>query len=385
MTSPRRYRHLLRAAFIVSIVLVKVSGTWAQQDDASQSRLSALAMEQKGQNGEAETLWSAILGADPRNVEALAHMGLLEARQEHYGAAIDFYRRAMATDASYPGLEMNLGLALFKAGQFPDAVRTFASEIRKHPGDQRLTILLGMAHYGMKDYLVAIPYLQRALQHDERNSTLHTALARSCMLSKQYQCVLDEQTALLALHSESADVDLLTGEALQELDRPEEAIRELKTALQSNPNEPNLHFALGLLLWSISRYSEAANEFQLDLQNNSDDARGHIYLADCLLREKQTAKALGELNKVAASHDSQPLMHLDLGIIYMDSGRMDDALRELEIASDSDPDNAELHRRIAKLYQSMGKKVEANNEFESASRMSQTHPSLQEMLEPVAP
>ena len=78
--------------------------------------------------------------------------------------AIDYYRRALAINPDLPGLQMNLGLALFKAAQFPDAIKSFASEIRKHPGDQRLTILLGMAHYGMKDYLVAIPYLKRATE-----------------------------------------------------------------------------------------------------------------------------------------------------------------------------------------------------------------------------
>ena len=64
------------------------------------------------------------------------------------------------------GLEMNLGLAYFKADQFPDAIKVFSAELRKQPPNspaaQRLTILLGMAHYGMGDYFVAIPYLQRA-------------------------------------------------------------------------------------------------------------------------------------------------------------------------------------------------------------------------------
>jgi tetratricopeptide (TPR) repeat protein len=312
-------------------------------------------------------------------------MGLLEARQEHYDTAINFYRRAIATDPNFPGLQMNLGLTLFKAGQFPDAIKSFASEIRKHPGDQRLTILMGMAHYGMKDYLVAIPYLQQALQHDRGNATLQIALARSCMSSKQYSCVVEQHDILVALHSDSTDVDLLTAEALQAMNRPEDAVSELKAALQSNPNEPKLHFALGFVLWSAAKWSEAADEFQLDLQNNPQDAGGHIYLADCLLHEKRSSQALSELEKVSATDPSDPLLHLDLGIIYMDSSRMDDALRELKIAAESDPENANLHRQIAKLYQAIGKGDEAKEEYESANRMSQAHHSLEQVLEPVAP
>ena len=152
-----------------------------------------MTLEKQGQNAEAEQIWDGIAKADPRDAEALAHLGLLEARQEHYESAIDYYRRAIAINPDLPGLQMNLGLALFKAAQFPDAIETFSSEIRKHPGDLRLTILLGMAHYGMKDYLVAIPYLQRATERDAQSIPLRLTLAHSCMWSKQYQCVLNVQ------------------------------------------------------------------------------------------------------------------------------------------------------------------------------------------------
>ena len=160
---------------------------------------------------------SAIAKADPRDAEAYAHLGLLEARQEHYEAAIDYYRRALAINPDLPGLQMNLGLALFKVAQFPDAIKAFTSEIKRHPGDLRLTILLGMAHYGMKDYLVAIPYLQRAAEQDPQNVTLRMTLAQSCLWSKQYQCVLKVHKQLLALKAESAEADMLAGEALDQM------------------------------------------------------------------------------------------------------------------------------------------------------------------------
>ncbi len=180
-------------------------------------RSRAMALEQKGLNAEAEQIWSGIADADPQNAEALAHLGLLEARQEHYDKAIDYYRRAVAINPDLPGLQMNLGLTLFKAAQFPDAIKSFASEIRKHPGDQRLTILLGMAHYGMKDYLVAIPYLKRATERDPQSIALRLALAHSCLRSKQYQCVLNVHEEILALKPDSAEADMLAGEALDQM------------------------------------------------------------------------------------------------------------------------------------------------------------------------
>src|SRR5215831_5775044 len=71
----------------------------AQEQDRNQLRLQAMAMEQKGQNSEAEEIWAALVKADAGDAEALAHLGLLSARQEHYIDAIDYYRRAIAINS----------------------------------------------------------------------------------------------------------------------------------------------------------------------------------------------------------------------------------------------------------------------------------------------
>ena len=204
---------------LVMAALLATPFVKAQEQERSQLRLQAMALEQKGRNSDAEEIWAALAKTDERDAEALAHLGLLAARQEHYIDAIDFYRRALAINSGLPGLQMNLGLALFKVGQFPDAIKCFTSEIEKHPGDPRLTILLGMAHFGMKDYLVAIPYLQRATERDPQNLALYTTLAQSCLWSKQYQCVVKVKQRLQALKKESAEVDALANEALDQMQR----------------------------------------------------------------------------------------------------------------------------------------------------------------------
>ena len=123
----------------------------------------------------------------------------LKFAQEHYESAIDYYRQAIAINPNLPGLQMNLGLALFKVAQFPEAIKSFSSEIRKHPGDLRLTILLGMAHYGMKDYLVAIPYLKRATERDPQNVPLRidvgAQLHAEQAISMRSQCAQGDSRA----------------------------------------------------------------------------------------------------------------------------------------------------------------------------------------------
>src|ERR1700687_5217065 len=100
VTSRRNRSHSnLRTAFIVAVALIVIPVLTAQEEDPAQIRTRAMALEQQGLNAEAEQIWEGIAKADPRDAEALAHLGLLQARQEHYEAAIDYYRRARAINS----------------------------------------------------------------------------------------------------------------------------------------------------------------------------------------------------------------------------------------------------------------------------------------------
>ncbi len=173
-----------------------------------------------------------------------------------------------------------------------------------------------MAHYGMKDYLVAIPYLQRAAELDPQSVTLRIPLAHSCLWSKQYPCVLAVCKEILALKSDSAEADLIAGEALDRMGDKAGAAKALQAAVEANPSQPEMHFGLGYLLWTENKWSEAANEFQFELQNNPENRKARVYLADSWVQQSEFDKALPELEKLAAGNQAESIVHLDLGIIY---------------------------------------------------------------------
>jgi tetratricopeptide (TPR) repeat protein len=360
-----------------AVLLSLASAVFAQS-----SRQDALALEQQGRNDEAEQAWRSIADADPHNAEAFAHMGLIAAREQHLDQAIPLYRQAQALNPNLPGLQMNLGLALFKSNDFRDAIKPFTAELRKHPGDQRLTILLGMAHYGMGDYLVAIPYLKRAAERDPQNLTLRLTLAHSCLWSKQYPCVLEVYKQMLALNAESAEADMLAGEALDAGGDNAGATQQFRAAVKANPKEPSVHFGLGYLLWEQSQFEEAAREFQAELDNDPKQAQARAYLADCYVQLNDYAKALPELERLAAADDSTAMVHRDLGVVYAGAGRNEDAVNELQKAIALDPKDVAPHWRLAKLFQAMGRKDEAKAEFAQASAMNkESNQALQDKID----
>jgi tetratricopeptide (TPR) repeat protein len=360
-----------RRVIVLLLLSLTTSLTFAQGDP----RAEALALEQQGRNAEAEQAWKSIAEANPQNPEPYAHLGLLEARQENYAAAIESYHKALKLAPAMQGLEMNLGLAYFKAEQFPDAIKVFSAETRRQPADspaaRRLTILLGMAHYGMGDYFVAIPYLQRAAKDDPQSLAMRLTLAHSCLWSKQYDCVMEVYKEILALNAESAEADMLAGEALDEKGDDAGAIEQFRNAVKANPKEPNVHFGLGYLLWTQHHFDEAAKEFQAELDNDATDQRSRAYLGDSLVELNQYQQAQPELETAAkdASTTTMAMVHRDLGVVYAEAGRKEDAANELLQAIALDPKDVSPHWRLGKLYRSMGKKAEAEAEFAVASAM----------------
>ena len=366
----------MRFVAVGTLLLVSVALTLSaagQASSAGDQRQAAIALEQQGRDAEAEAAWRGVAAAEPDSAEAYAHLGFLEARQEHYTQAIAHYRKALTLDPAMPGLKMNLGLALFKAGELKEAVRIFSALLKAEPASSpealRLKTLIGMADYGLEDYSAAIPLLKQATADDPQNLPFRLILAHSCLAAKQYQCVLDVYHEILNLNAESAEADMLAGEALDEMQDHAGAIQQFRAAEKADPKQPNVHFGLGYLLWTQSQYAEAAEQFQSELANVPDHAQALVYLADSHIKLNHPEVALPVLSKAMRLEPTMEMVHLDLGIVYAGMHRQSDAMRELKLAAKLKPSDVAVHWRLAQLYRALGRRAEAEAEFDKAKTL----------------
>ncbi len=352
-------------AMLITADAICVGQTLASPDS---QRQTAIAFEQQGKNAEAEVAWRAFLASQSSNPEAYAHLGFLEARQQRYVEAIPLYRKALALNPAMPGLRLNLGLAFFKAGELKQAIQIFEPLRKSEPPSsaeaQRLTTLIGLAYYGLQQYPAAVPYLKEAIASDPQNLPFRLVLAHSCLASKQFQCVLDVYREILTLNAESAEADMLAGEALDEMNDHAGATQQFRAAVKANSKEPNVHFGLGYLLWTQGQYEEAAREFQAELINVPNHVQAMAYLADANVKMNRPGAALPLIEKTIRIDPGMEMAHLDLGILYANAGHRDDSLRELKVAAKLKPNDVNVHWRLARLYQAMGRKGEANAEFQ---------------------
>ena len=369
METPFRTISLSHAVLLAGAWLLLATAACAAQNAtaAADPRQAALLLEQQGRNAEAEAAWRTYLQTHPASSEAFAHLGLLEARQERYKEAAQLDRKALALHSTIPGLRLNLGLALFKAGAMRDALPEFdlvlKSTAPSSPDRQRLDILVGMCHYGLGEYAKAVPYLKEAAARDPQNLQLRLALAHSCLWSRQYSCVLDTYHEILELNAESAEADMLAGEALDAMKDVTGAIQQFRAAAKADPKMPDVHFGLGYLLWTRRQFAEAGPEFQAELDNNPGHAQALTYLGDVDMRLNQPEAAVPLLQRSLLIDPAIELTYLDLGTIDAQAGRRGAARREFMAAARLAPNDADVHWQLGRLYKSMGDMQKAKAEF----------------------
>jgi tetratricopeptide (TPR) repeat protein len=364
---------LLKCCVAAGVLAIAGVQSSAQAPSVNQQRATAFELEQNGQIVEAEAAWRSVLRVHPSDAEAYAHLGLLEARQQHYGAAVPLYRRALALDPAFPALRINLGVSLFKSGALKAAIDTLSPLLKgaapSSPDAVRLEILIGMAHYGLNEFSATVPYLQKVTAADPQNLPYRLLLTQSCMWSKQYQCVLDTYHQILELNAESAEADMLAGEALDQMQNHQGAMDEFRAAVKADPKAPNAHFGLGYLLWTQDQFEEAAKEFQAELANVPENALALAYLADADNHLGKQDDALPLAERSVQIDPTIAKAHAVLGILYADRDRKDDAVREFKAAIKLAPNYQDPHWRLARLYQAMGKQQEAKAEFEKTKAL----------------
>jgi predicted Zn-dependent protease len=174
---------------------------------------------------------------------------------------------------------------------------------------------------------------------------------------------------MIAQNAESAEADVLVGEALDEMKDTNGATREFRAAVQANPKEPNVHFGLGYLLWTHLQYQEASQEFQAELENTPDYSKAMLYLADSDIKLNRNEDAKPLLERVVAMDPTNSMGRLDLGIVYGEADHKEDALTELKAAAALTPDDVNVHMWLGRLYRSMGKASEARTEFDKAKSL----------------
>src|SRR5258708_4674319 len=113
----------------------------------------------------------------PAVASAYNSLGAASASHQDLANALLYFRKAYEWDPSLEGVDRNLGVAAFYAGQYNQAVESLQHLLQSHPGDTLARSTLVLSYFQVKNFAQVIETLQSALALADEDPKLSFAYA----------------------------------------------------------------------------------------------------------------------------------------------------------------------------------------------------------------
>jgi tetratricopeptide (TPR) repeat protein len=276
-------------------------------------------------------------------------------------AALTKFRTAARLDPANQQIQLNLGLALIRAGKLDDAIAPLENAARDAALAGEAHMLLGADYFESKQYGKAIDELKN-LQNNARQDRVFYILEESYRLTGQKAEARDAFHQIITRFPDSGWTHFLLASAYENQQQPEKAIAEYRAAIASDPDIPNARFAIGYLCWRQQDPEHARMWLQYEAARGCHSLANY-YLGEIARAEKDIARAETLYGRAIACDPSNGDAHLRLGSVLMDQKRYREALVELRKAVELEPGQSAPHYHLGALYRQMGRKADAESEY----------------------
>jgi tetratricopeptide (TPR) repeat protein len=350
--------------FLVSILGFAQSTQSRQQEIELHSR-QAQKFLQENRPDLAIAEFRAIVGLDPKNVDALGNLGVLLVFQGDYAAALSPLQQALKLRPGLWKIEALLGMAEKRTGDYNNA-REHLTKAFPNIEEEKIKIQAGMELIelcsGTGDLEKAATVVDTLVALSPTNPQIlyaayriHSDLSAQAMLS----------LTMVAPHSALMH-QLMAHELVKQGDTAG-AIRNYREALKIDPATPGLHFELAEMLnssLSEAGRKEAEEEYKAALAVNSLDEKSECRLGDLALLRNDLQAASAHYSRALQLQPNDAEAALGFAKTLLGMNQPEKAQPLLEHAVAVDPTSAVAHFRLSTVYRQAGRAADAKRELQ---------------------
>ncbi len=224
---------LVPAGFILASLL------FGQVSSSDPQLQHAVELQQRGDLEAAVTAYRAFLAARPSEAPARSNLGVVLAKLGRYEEAIAEYKRALELEPANSGIRLNLGLAYYKSGRIPDAAKEFSTLRDAAPETLQIDLLLADCELrmgGNKNVIALLTPVEP--QHPDDLAVaylLGEALIRDHRIEEG-----QKRVDRILKNGDSAEARFLLGSQMFAAGDFPAAVKQLRRAVDLNPNLPEL-------------------------------------------------------------------------------------------------------------------------------------------------
>jgi tetratricopeptide (TPR) repeat protein len=247
---------------------------------------TALRLHQSGDLAEAGRLYSDILRANPRNLEALYRLAQVHFQSGRYAESEHLYSAAIRLNPHAPEFFNGRGCALQQLRRYEDSLASFARALSLRPDYIEARNNRGVTLLKMKRFSEALAIFEKLGASDDYGRALILNNRAAALLGlNRHREALDCSEKSLALRPDQADALNTHAATLMALGRHEEAATSYERALQLRPGDAEALSNRGTALRELGRLDEALASYDRALERAADfaDARNNRGLLRLLL------------------------------------------------------------------------------------------------------
>ena len=267
--------------------------------------------------------------------EVYAYLGTLYGQQGEWRKAIEFYKRALAGGVDNPLIQLNLGEAYSRVGNYRQAELNILAYLKEKPKDIDARLRLATVYQKREKDQEAIKTLKEVIKDNPKSLKAHLALI--------------DIYEKLKMDKEAAD----TYEAIARL----------------APDNKVVHYNQGVLYYEMKQYDRAAKAFTQVLKLDDKDIDAREYLVEVYRQEKKPRQALSVLEKLIQLRPSYWPYYAKAFELYDQLEAYEEMTKTLASAVGKLPEQPELRYFLAISYVKRNLLVEAIHQFEALVKL----------------
>jgi tetratricopeptide (TPR) repeat protein len=321
----------------------------------------ALDQQQQGQYAAAADSYRALLKLVPDEVGAHVNFGVVLVNLGQYDEAIAEYERADKLLPGDPRIALNLALAYEKSGRLQEAEKRFETLHTAMPQEKKITMLLADCYLQMGEDRKVIELLQPIETQDADDLGLAYMLGMALL----HQQRIEEGQRLLdriLSRGDTAEARFLLGTRMYESRDFPAAVKQLRSAIELNPNLPQLESLYGLALLNTGDPDAAMDAFRTALAQNANDYASNLGLGQILTVRKQFKEATPLLNRALLLRPQSAEARLAQAENLIGLGDFKEARPHAEAAGRAMPNSLEVHQALVSVYTGLHLTAEAGRQ-----------------------
>lgn len=265
---------------------------------------------------------------------------------------------------------LTLGVMYQEIGSCDEAIVELSKVLAIDPANTTAHLYIGFAYRDKEFYQEAQSHLERVLELGGDVAAAYAGMASVLLQKRRYEEALEFARRSTQARDSYVLGHLITGDAYQAMGDDEIALLKYEKVLSLDPQNRDAHFRGAISYRNLERWDDAIYELRRALEIEPGFVKAHLELGDLYERRNESARALAEFESVISLSKDDPELCRRIGRAYYSAGKLNIASRYFERLLGIKPEDACAKELLAAAYRDLGRLEESVNLYEDVIRNS---------------